>query len=54
MLADGSGLLPLTAFGAAPSFSTESAISADGSKVGYVNFANSSHIELMNPDGSGV
>ncbi len=54
MLPDGTGLLPLTAFGASPNFSTEPAVSPDGSKVAFVNFADSSDLELMNPDGSDV
>jgi hypothetical protein len=54
MLPDGTGLLPLTGLGAVPNFATEPAISPDGSKVAFVNFSISSHIEVMNADGSGV
>jgi hypothetical protein len=54
MFRDGSSLQEVTSAAAASFNTTEPAVSPDGTLVAFVNFGNSSHIELMNADGSGV
>jgi hypothetical protein len=54
MLPDGSDFEPVTAAAQAPSFTTEPSVSSARSLVAFVDFGNGGHIEVMNPDGSGV